>query len=513
MKVKKKQDDNKTSLIQWSVPTVLLFVYMVITLISVSISMKAEATDDTQQDLSEYAQNVSDGFKKKIDITVNTAETLADVASNASQENKLISDEVGTALAETMVRCNAVAAYVCDADGKGIDQDGNAADISKETFFTDTIKANDTVVSDVFENTNGQYVMAVSAPVKQDGKDILGVVTFFVPADIFQTVPDLNKHDGKTTYILMKSDATIVSAVGSTSFKAGDNLIDSSAFAVTGDSSKEKLAHSIGNGRSGYENCTLDGDQRLLVYRAVGMNGWCIGQINTKNYVMSEEDQYYKPTKNIISRIIVAMGIFFLFVVIMNIINKAVYSKSNRELKDQAETDLLTGLLNKMATEKHIEEYLETDGHDKQAMLFLLDIDNFKKINDTMGHAFGDEVLATLGEKISTEFRATDIVGRIGGDEFIVFLKNIKDDEIKEREAGRVAAFFKNFKAGEYVKYSVTASIGVAVYSKDGDTFEALYKAADQAVYQAKRHGKNQLAFYKQKLEGEEIDISRPDEN
>ena len=89
----------------------------------------------------------------------------------------------------------------------------------------------------------------------------------------------------------------------------------------------------------------------------------------------------------------------------------------------------------------------------------------------------------------------------------------IKDDEIKEREAGRVAAFFKNFKAGEYVKYSVTASIGVAVYSKDGDTFEALYKAADQAVYQAKRHGKNQLAFYKQKLEGEEIDISRPDEN
>ena len=94
----------------------------------------------------------------------------------------------------------------------------------------------------------------------------------------------------------------------------------------------------------------------------------------------------------------------------------------------------------------------------------------------------------------------------------MVFLKNIKDQETVDREAARVASFFKNFKAGEYVKYSATASIGVAIYPKDGDNFESLYKAADQAVYQAKRHGKNQLAFYRQQLEGEEIDITREEE-
>lgn len=509
--MKKKPDDKRVNLVQWIVPTVLLFVYMVITVISVSISMKAEAVDDTQAELADYAKSVSETFMKKIAIVENTCETLADVASNSSSDGSLEEDAVRAALNESMARCNAVAAYICDASGKGVDQDGKSVDVSKDKYFTDTMAANEVVVSDVFKNSSGQYVTAVSAPVKQAGGDVLGSVCLLIPADIFQTVPNLSEHDGKTVYLLMRRDAVIASAVGTTSVKAGDSLLKSAAFADNAGSTSDKLSHSIANGRSGFEECTFAGEKRLMVYVAAGSNDWCVVQLNTEKYVRSEEDQYYKPTRDIISRIIVAMGIFFLFVVIMNILNRAVYSKSNRELQDKAETDLLTGLLNKIATEKHIEEYLENDGKDTQALLFLLDIDNFKKINDTMGHAFGDEVLATLGEKISTEFRATDIVGRIGGDEFIVFLKNIKDDEIRKREADRVAAFFKDFKAGEYVKYSATASIGVAVYPKDGETFEVLYKAADQAVYQAKRHGKNQLAFYKQKLEGEEIDISRAD--
>ncbi|MEG1847550.1 MAG: GGDEF domain-containing protein, partial [Lachnospiraceae bacterium] len=131
-----------------------------------------------------------------------------------------------------------------------------------------------------------------------------------------------------------------------------------------------------------------------------------------------------------------------------------------------------------------------------QALLFLIDIDNFKKINDTMGHAFGDEVLKTIGAKLKMEFRKSDICGRVGGDEMLIFLKDIEDGRL-QCEAERVIAIYKNFGVGEYVKYTVTASIGAAVYSRDGKTFEELYKAADQALYRAKRNGKNQLMFYK----------------
>ena len=130
------------------------------------------------------------------------------------------------------------------------------------------------------------------------------------------------------------------------------------------------------------------------------------------------------------------------------------------------------------------------------AMMFVLDIDNFKKINDTMGHAFGDEVLSDLGKRISANFRVSDIIGRTGGDEFIIFLKALKDDSNTLREAQKLVNFFKNFQVGEYVKYSATASIGAAVFPADGADFDTLYKAADQALYKAKKRGKNQLVFY-----------------
>ena len=190
------------------------------------------------------------------------------------------------------------------------------------------------------------------------------------------------------------------------------------------------------------------------------------------------------------------MIIFVAILVAINVITRAKYIKESKELQDKAETDLLTDLLNKIATEKKIKEYLENEGKEKRSIMFVLDIDNFKKINDTMGHAFGDEVLSTLGRRIKSEFRINDIVGRTGGDEFVVFLKDLKDEDTMKREAERVATFFKNFKVGEYVKYSATASIGAAIFPNDAKDFEALYKAADQALYKAKRRGKNQLAFY-----------------
>ena len=105
-------------------------------------------------------------------------------------------------------------------------------------------------------------------------------------------------------------------------------------------------------------------------------------------------------------------------------------------------------------------------------------------------------MLKTLGRTISSLFRVTDIIGRTGGDEFTIFLKFLKSDENTLKEARKLVQFFKDFTAGEYVKYSATASIGAAVFPENGSDFDSLYKAADKALYKAKQRGKNQLAFY-----------------
>ena len=158
-----------------------------------------------------------------------------------------------------------------------------------------------------------------------------------------------------------------------------------------------------------------------------------------------------------------------------------------------AQHDFLTGLPNRSKFMKDLEQMIDAK---VPCTVMMLDIDNFKKINDTRGHAFGDEVLRELGRQIGVNFRVTDIIGRTGGDEFTIFLKNLKDDSNTIREAQKLEYFFRHFQVGDYVKYSATASIGAAVFPADGSDFETLYKAADAALYKAKKRGKNQLAFF-----------------
>ena len=188
--------------------------------------------------------------------------------------------------------------------------------------------------------------------------------------------------------------------------------------------------------------------------------------------------------------------------------NKVKVSRNKMELEEKADTDLLTGLYNKLATERKIKDYM-ADHPDTPGMMVLLDLDNFKKINDTKGHAFGDEVLRTLGMRLSPLFRSTDIVGRIGGDEFMVFIKGISDAEDVMKQSGKIVKFFRDFQVGDYVKYSATASIGVGLYPKEGTTFEELYKAADKALYISKNNGKNQVAFMDEELNKMAKEINR----
>ena len=250
------------------------------------------------------------------------------------------------------------------------------------------------------------------------------------------------------------------------------------------------------NGMSAAIEAAYNNDARTIASTSVGLEDWYLTFGVRQSYVDKLIASLYKNVKSTVIDLIVVISIFTIFVVSTMVFSSLRTKERGRVLEDKADTDLLTELNNKAATERKIQEYLQ-DNPNGRAMMFILDIDNFKKINDTMGHAFGDTLLKTLGKEIKTEFRMTDIIGRTGGDEFMVFLKDVTDDLIVEREANRITRFFHDFKAGgDYVKYSATASIGAAIYPDDAKNFKDLYVAADQALYKAKKRGKNQLCFY-----------------
>lgn len=179
---------------------------------------------------------------------------------------------------------------------------------------------------------------------------------------------------------------------------------------------------------------------------------------------------------------------------ICNIQNITEEKEKEVRLIDQAQKDLLSGMLNKITTQKMIMQYLEE--HPEEACaFFLIDIDNFKNVNDTLGHAKGDEVIHEISQRITSLFRSDDILGRIGGDEFVVFMKHTYKD-IAERKAISLCEALRMDISNEKDHVFVSATIGVALSPTDGLDFITLYQHGDEALYRVKKEGKNNYGFY-----------------
>ncbi len=170
-------------------------------------------------------------------------------------------------------------------------------------------------------------------------------------------------------------------------------------------------------------------------------------------------------------------------------------------LVDYARRDSLTGVYNKEATREEIETALILSSYRSGSLhgFILLDIDNFKGINDQYGHQVGDEVLVAIANNLQDLFRASDIVGRIGGDEFIILMKemsSVEDSTVRARDILRQVEEI-DLPDGKHP----SCSIGVTHFPEDGSDFSTLYRLADRAMYQSKKWGKNCFACYTATME------------
>lgn len=166
--------------------------------------------------------------------------------------------------------------------------------------------------------------------------------------------------------------------------------------------------------------------------------------------------------------------------------------QKEQELRQQAEKDLLTGLYNKSTTELLIKNCLQKRDslHDFYALM-IIDVDNFKNINDRFGHLYGDILLSSLADSLKHIFRSDDIIGRIGGDEFFVFLKRFHSMDLLYAKASEICQRFCNTHSENGVSVQISASIGIAICPLHGDDFDTLYKHTDIALYKAKANGKD----------------------
>lgn len=165
-------------------------------------------------------------------------------------------------------------------------------------------------------------------------------------------------------------------------------------------------------------------------------------------------------------------------------------------LKAKAETDTLTGVLNKGAFQDRVNDELQKIEEGFVGALFIIDLDNFKNVNDTLGHAVGDRVLAEAAKKLCVVFSDKDVVGRIGGDEFSAFLKYnpefVRNGSVLTDEKAKLicARINETYTVGTK-SVNVSASVGVAIIRGKNIPYQDLYKEADEKLYEAKNLGKN----------------------
>lgn len=482
--MERKNKKEKNAILQMLLPAVIFVVFSLIVLSVYSRKLNKIFAVALDEQMRETAVLYGTRLRQEVAGMAAVADLMADimVSGENTDENYL----------ETLaVNSRADRVALVEMDGSGIDSEKQAVTYDPE-LYTDDLRIGQSTYHYFGEGTIG-----VITPVMKNGEIEKLLLQEYHTERLNEKFNNLNF--GKETWVILIDDEGCVMYLfggkNSAYISVDENFIERVSEMKNTDAAQ--FLDNLTKDTSGKASLDFDGDKREIFYKSLGINEWHLLIGMPQSYMEIRNASKHQTVSEMIRWIMAGIALFVVMIVSNSIMDRIRGKVNSDGLIQLAETDQLTNLYNKVTTEKKIKEFI-AEHPDTQSLIFVLDIDNFKKINDTMGHAFGDEVLRTIGQRIKMEFRASDIIGRAGGDEFIIFLKGLKEEEIIIREATKVEKFFQNFKAGDgYVKYSATASIGCAIYPRDASDFEGLYKAADQALYQAKQRGKNQLAFYK----------------
>lgn len=167
------------------------------------------------------------------------------------------------------------------------------------------------------------------------------------------------------------------------------------------------------------------------------------------------------------------------------------------ELVTAAAQDPMTGLLNRRSIAKQINEFLETADPSQIHALFMIDVDDFKNINDSFGHQYGDSVIKDTADAITSVFRSSDLIARMGGDEFMVLMKDVGSGRAALRKAEELISALQFSARSSTADLELSSSAGIALFKAGEKNFTELYDEADSALYQAKNSGKNRFMVFR----------------
>ena len=338
----------------------------------------------------------------------------------------------------------------------------------------------------------GKTRVIIAVPIYDQQKGIVGVIGGSYD------IGDLNKivfrgiYDGKGSAFLVSKEGQLITydnAVKNKDFLASESIYSYFAeYNVLSPDDLQSLKQKFIKQEKGYMTLNHNNKTSYMAYYPLKINDWimCYSidvDVAQESYTFIIYAEY----------LLFALFVFALVILLFTIYK--VNNKHQKRLLEFTRIDALTGIKNKETLQNEISTYLKNDSSQQLGALFMIDVDNFKTVNDLNGHVIGDEVLKNFGSILKESFTIEDIVGRAGGDEFIVFVKDIQEHGNAINKAQEICQKIRNIEIDNF-KGTISCSIGIAFYPEHGTTFKGLYNLADQALYQTKNQGRNGYTCY-----------------
>ena len=379
-----------------------------------------------------------------------------------------------------------------DSEGNAYYNNGVRKSVKNREYFKRAMQGEKVMSSPVESKVDGKTKVILVVPVYKDGK-VYGVLGASYNVGALNQMLFDDIYDGIGFSMIIDSSGKIISCDSGKSYRKieiNDNVYD--FYVKSGEVSKKNMAQAkknIKNQKSGILVLGEKKEVRYLAYEPLKINDWMLCYMVPQR--KAQEGFQFIRSREMLLFAIIGVGVLTFILLLLQ--RTSVRQKKMREI---ASRDGLTQLYNKVGTENLINQWLHSEDSKAGGVMLMMDVDYFKQINDTYGHAVGDRVLYKVGYLLKSSFRENDVVGRIGGDEFLIFMAGVTSEEFAIRRMESLQQYLRELPMDELKGHPLTCSMGAAFMPKDGTEFEELYKHADEALYKTKRNGRDGFSIY-----------------
>mgnify|MGYP004464216347 FL=1 len=421
---------------------------------------------------------------------------LNEIAVAVGKSDELFSESNKERLVSIYENTDLERAALIDTAGNAYYDNGVTKNVAHRRYFQEAIHGKQTISDPLESSVDTEVRVVLCVPVYRDGV-VIGVLGGSCNVTALSHLLFADLFNGAGDSCLVTSEGEVIAFDGgsasSMEITYGTNMLEYYRDKnFQGENTLEGIQQELAQGESGLIKISLkerNEADRYLAYMPLGYNDWMICytvpvKAAQQNYKFIQEYE------------LIFMGAFCILVLLLVLYIVYRNNKEKAVLMVSAQRDALTGLYNKENTQKAIDAILRKKETGASHGFLIMDMDHFKEINDNYGHITGDKVLKAFGELLQKQFREQDVVGRIGGDEFVVLLSDVGSRENMEGRVQDLQDKVRAIQIEELGEKRFTFSAGISFAPEDGTSFMELYRKADNALYQCKRAGRDGYHIY-----------------